>query len=386
MKRKRAAKTGPSENRRIEEAANDNERERPASDNGEQQFGAEAHTSGIQQLPASSRSRPIARPSQTQHRPRSPIHDGAELQAPGAALANQLPVPPKRGRGRPPAAARPGVNVAAPNMHNQPPVPRKRRVRNQDLAPALQIQPPHRFDQQHLQQVENHQLREQSLPSRRRQNRRGEREIAVLQQQGQQQDGRGANGYGEPEPILPPPPLPRQRRRRQTEYDGMQEPGLVAFEPLIQPIQSRPRRRGPSAAVANLPVQPTPPQMRQGRRNQPAAVTNLPEQRPPRILPIPRQGSCGDVATIQELPVQSSRAQRRSRHEEHATLREVHDTRTLPAPTHDGASAARHVIAAAQPSILQASSSALRETSRRQKRQHGRPTATVTSSTADQQQ
>ncbi|KAJ8684885.1 hypothetical protein QAD02_020678 [Eretmocerus hayati] len=428
MKRKRAAKTGPSKNRRIEEAANDNERERAASDiplqreqpapshnqqdrerasgtgaavqgedgfddadisddpDGEQQFGAEAHTSGIQQLPASSRSRPRARPSQTQHRPRSPIHDGAALQGPGAVLANQLPVPPKRGRGRPPAAARPGVNVAAPNIHNQPPVPRKRRVRNQDLAPALQIQPP-QFDQQHLLQVENHQLREQSLPSRRRQNRRGEREIAVPQQQGQQQDGRGANGYGEPEPILPPPPLPRQRRRRQTEYDGIQEPGLVAFEPLTQPmLQNRPQRRGPSAAVANLPVQPTPPQMRQGRRNQPAAISNLPEQRPPRIPSIPRQGRRGDVATIQELPVQSSRAQRRSRHEEHATLREVHDTRTLPAPTHDGASAARHVIAAAQPSTLQASSSALRATSRPQKRQQGRPTATVTSSTADQQQ
>ncbi|KAJ8676795.1 hypothetical protein QAD02_012582 [Eretmocerus hayati] len=150
-------------------------------------------------------------------------------------------------------------------------------------------------------------------------------------------------------------------------------------------MQSRPRRRRPSAAVAK-PVQPTPPQMRQGRRNQPAAVTNLPEQRPPRIPPIPRQGRRGDVATIQELPVQSSCAQRRARHEEHATLRDVHDTRTLPAPTHDGASAARHVIAAAQPSTLQASSSVLRETSRPQKCQHGRPTATVTSSTADQQQ
>ncbi|KAJ8673767.1 hypothetical protein QAD02_005029 [Eretmocerus hayati] len=145
---------------------------------GEQQFGAGAHTSGIQQLPASSRSRPIARPSQTQDRPRSPINDGTALQGPGAMLANQLPVPPKRGRGRPPAAARPGVNVAAPNIHNQPyqpPVARKRRVRYQDLAPALQIQPP-QFDQQHLQQVKNHQLREQSLPSQRRQNRRGERE------------------------------------------------------------------------------------------------------------------------------------------------------------------------------------------------------------------
>ncbi|KAJ8676921.1 hypothetical protein QAD02_012708 [Eretmocerus hayati] len=82
--------------------------------------------------------------------------------------------------------------------------------------------------------------------------------------------------------------------------------------------------------------------------------------------PISRQGRRGDVATIQELPVQSSRAQRRLRQEEHATLREVHDTRTLPAPTHDGASAARHVIAAAQPSTLQASSSALRATSRPQ--------------------
>ncbi|KAJ8684524.1 hypothetical protein QAD02_020316 [Eretmocerus hayati] len=150
-------------------------------------------------------------------------------------------------------------------------------------------------------------------------------------------------------------------------------------------MQSRPRRRGPSAAVANLPAQPTPPQMRQGRRNQPAAVTNLPEQRPPRIPPNPRQGRRGDVATIHKVPVQSSRAQRRSRHEEHATLREVHDTRTLPAPTHDGASAARHVIAATQPSTLHVSSSALRATSRQQKRQQGRPTATVTSSTANQQ-
>ncbi|KAJ8673766.1 hypothetical protein QAD02_005028 [Eretmocerus hayati] len=151
-------------------------------------------------------------------------------------------------------------------------------------------------------------------------------------------------------------------------------------------MQSRSRRRGPSAAVANLPVQPTPPQMRQGRRNQPAAVTNLPQQRPPRIPPIPCQGRRGDIARIQELPVQSSHAQRRSRHEEHATLREVHDTRTVPAPTTDGTSAARHVITEAQPSTLQASSSALRATSRPQKRQQGRPTATVTPSTADQQQ
>ncbi|KAJ8669692.1 hypothetical protein QAD02_000951 [Eretmocerus hayati] len=107
MKRKRAAKTGPSKNRRIEEAANNNERatsdsalerEQPApahnqqergrtsgtgsavegifsifsifgfddadsSDDpdGDQQFGAGAHA-GNHQLPANSRSRLVARP------------------------------------------------------------------------------------------------------------------------------------------------------------------------------------------------------------------------------------------------------------------------------------------------------------------------------------